>query len=160
MPEKLVPPPTRRGKSSSYFGPNQARMAHRLEAGIPMRLSDVPSARFAPILVLALCAGSTTGLAQSSPPPATSSPAASTPAAKPPATNTAHPQSAAPSSQPAVFKSTAALVLVDVLVSNGQEAIHGIPRDQFRLLEDGKEQKLIAVEEHRAVDPATIQKPP
>ena len=71
------------------------------------------------------------------------------------------PQSPASSTAPpAVFKSTAALVLVDVLVSNGVEEIHGIPRDQFRLLEDGKEQKLIALEEHKAVDPATVQKPP
>src|SRR5271170_4965849 len=71
-------------------------------------------------------------------------------------------QSAAPanSAPPAVFKSTAALVLVDVLVSNGAEPIHGIPRAQFRLLEDGKEQKLIALEEHKAVDPSTVQKPP
>jgi VWFA-related protein len=74
------------------------------------------------------------------------------------------PSPSAPAPQPpapaAVYKSTAALVLVDVLVSNGQDAIHGIQRGQFRLLEDGKEQKLIALEEHKAPDPATIQEPP
>ncbi len=66
----------------------------------------------------------------------------------------------AQSAPPAVFKSTAALVLVDVLVSNGQEPIHGIPRSQFRLLEDGKEQKLIALEEHKPSDPASVQPAP
>jgi hypothetical protein len=115
-----------------------------------MRLCNVPSARFAVILAGALCAGAL-AVAQSSspntPPPDPQKSAAATT----PATQTA---------PPAVFKSTAALVLVDVLVSNGQDAIHGIPRDQFHLLEDGKEQKLIALEEHRAVDPATLENPP
>jgi len=61
---------------------------------------------------------------------------------------------------PSVFKSTAALVLVDVIVTNPQGPIHGIPRSQFHLLEDSKEQKLIALEEHTAIDPATVLKPP
>jgi VWFA-related protein len=112
-----------------------------------MRLCNVPSARFAASLAISLCAGAIPCIAQSSSP---TSPAAKT------ATTTPTSQS----EPPAVFKSTAALVLVDVLVSNGQDAIHGIPRDQFRLLEDGKEQKLIALEEHSAVDPAALQKPP
>jgi VWFA-related protein len=115
-----------------------------------MRLCNVPSARFAVILAGALCAGAL-AVAQSSspntPPPDPQKSAAATT----PATQTA---------PPAVFKSTATLVLVDVLVSNGLGAIHGIPRDQFHLLEDGKEQKLIALEEHRAVDPATLENPP
>ncbi len=113
-----------------------------------MRLCYVPSARFTVILATLLCVGVVPDLAQSSSP--------NSPAPKTAATVTPPAQSA----PPAVFKSTAALVLVDVLVSNGQDAIHGIPRDQFRLVEDGKEQKLIALEEHRAVDPATLQKPP
>ena len=113
-----------------------------------MRLRNVPSARFTAVLAAFLCVGVVPDLAQWSSP--------NSPAPKTTATATPPAQSA----PPAVFKSTAALVLVDVLVSNGQVAIHGIPRDQFRLLEDGKEQKLIALEEHRAVDPATIQKPP
>jgi VWFA-related protein len=60
----------------------------------------------------------------------------------------------------AVFKSTSALVLVDVIVTNPQGPVHGIPRGQFHLLEDGKEQKLIALEEHDAPDPAKLPKPP
>ncbi len=113
-----------------------------------MRLCSIPSARLAPILALALCGGNRLGVAQSSSPQ-------TSPAKTPATANQA--SAAAPT---AVFKSTAALVLVDVLVSNGQEAIHGIPRDQFRLLEDGKEQTLIALEEHKAIDPATVQKLP
>ena len=70
------------------------------------------------------------------------------------------PSPATPAAQPAVFKSTSALVLVDVIVSNQQGAIHGISRAQFHLLEDGKEQKLIALEEHDAIDSNKAQKPP
>jgi VWFA-related protein len=109
-----------------------------------MRLCNVPAARLAVEIAIALWAGCVPGISQS---PSATAPAA--PAA-------AAPQSAPPS----VFKTTSALVLVDVLVSNGQEAIHGIPRGQFRLLENGKEQTLIALEEHKAVDPSTLQKPP
>ena len=80
---------------------------------------------------------------------------AQVPAAEPQATT-----EKAPASAPrAVFESTAALVLVDVLVSNGVEPVHGIARQQFHLFEDGKEQKLIALEEHRAADPATVNPP-
>ncbi len=118
-----------------------------------MRLCNVPSARFAVILGCALCAGAIPGVTQSSAP---NSPAPGKAAQQPGAATASTPHGA----PPAVFKSTAALVLVDVLVSNGQDAIHGIPRAQFHLLEDGKEQKLIALEEHRAVDPAAIEKPP
>jgi VWFA-related protein len=74
------------------------------------------------------------------------------PAATPPAQATPPPA--------AVFKSTSALVLVDVIVTNPQGPVHGIPRSQFHLLEDGKEQKLIAMEEHDAPDPAKVPKPP
>jgi hypothetical protein len=126
-----------------------------------MALCNVPSARVAACLFsCALLTGSTLGLAQA--------PAAQTPSTAPPAPSTATPPAAASTPQspvssttpPAVFKSTAALVIVDVLVTNGVEEIHSIPRAQFRLLEDGKEQKLIALEQHKAVDPATVQKPP
>jgi VWFA-related protein len=68
--------------------------------------------------------------------------------------------STASTTPPALFRSTAALVLIDVTVTNGVEPIHGLPRGQFHLFEDGKEQKLIALEERRAVDPSTVQPPP
>jgi VWFA-related protein len=58
-----------------------------------------------------------------------------------------------------VFKSTAALVLLDVVVTNPAGAVHGIARSQFHVVEDGKEQKLIAMEEHIAPNPAAISKP-
>ena len=121
-----------------------------------MRLCNVPSARFASTLAIALWAANSLACAQAQPPQTP----ASSPAAKAPEPTTPAPQPSPPAAPPAVFKSTAALVLVDVLVSDGQVAVHGIPRDQFRLLEDGKEQKLIALEEHKAVDQATVQKLP
>jgi hypothetical protein len=62
------------------------------------------------------------------------------------APQTPTPPPGTPSTAPAaVFKSTSALVLVDVIVSNPQGAVRGIPRGQFHLFEDGKEQKLIAL---------------
>jgi VWFA-related protein len=113
-----------------------------------MRLCNVSSAGFAGILAILLCSTAIPAVAQSSP--------SNNSAAKPQTTTT----SAEQSQSPAVYKSTAALVLVDVLVSNGQEPIHGIPRSQFRLLEDGKEQKLVALEEHKPSDPASVHPPP
>jgi VWFA-related protein len=113
---------------------------------------NVPSARFAAVIALLLFFRSNLSFGQPQPPQTAS-------ASKVPPATAASPQSPTPA-PPAVFKSTAALVLVDVLVSNGQDAIHGIPRQQFRLLEDGKEQKLIALEEHKAIDPASVQKQP
>jgi VWFA-related protein len=119
-----------------------------------MRLCHVLSARFAaPLLVAVLLAANGSGFAQS-PAAATQSTAATQPAAPGPAANSAN---GAPS---AVFRSTAALVLVDVVVGNAAGPVHGVARSQFRLLEDGKEQKLIGLEEHTAVDPATVQAPP
>jgi len=102
-----------------------------------------------------VCAPAGLGLAQSSPPASASGSTA--PSSQAPAPTTAPSPQTAP---PAVFKSTAALVLVDVQVSNGQGAVHGIPRNQFRLLEDGKEQKLIALEEHKPPDSASVLPPP
>ncbi len=113
-----------------------------------MRLCNVSSAKFAAVLAVFLYAATIPAVAQSPPPDGS--------AAKPQATTTPAEQS----QSAAVFKSTAALVLVDVLVSNGQEPIHGIPRSQFRLLEDGKEQKLVALEEHKPPDPASVHPPP
>ena len=120
-----------------------------------MRLCNVPFARLTAIVAIAMVAKISSSVAQSS----SAAPPVSSPAALAAAMQTAASTSQAPA-PPAVFKSTATLVLVDVLVSNGQDAIHGVPRDQFHLLEDGKEQKLIALEEHRAIDPATVKKPP
>src|SRR5580704_7272858 len=114
-------------------------MGYRFEGQVSMRPCNVSSVRVAaPLLAYALLAGN--GFAQTQPPP--QNPAPATTATAPGSAST--PQSSASSTTPpAVFKSTAALVLVDVLVTNGVEEIHGIPRQQFRLLEDGKEQKLI-----------------
>jgi VWFA-related protein len=61
---------------------------------------------------------------------------------------------------PPVFKTNAALVLIDVVVRNPVGPVHGIARNQFHLLEDGKEQKLVALEEHVAPDLAKLPKPP
>lgn len=77
-----------------------------------------------------------------------------------PASATVPASTATPAAPASVFKSTSALVLVDVIVSNPQGAVRGIPRGQFHLFDDGKEQRLIALEEHDPVDPDKAPKPP
>jgi len=75
-----------------------------------------------------------------------------------PPTSTATPTANNSTTAP-VFKSTAALVLIDVVVTNPAGAVHGIARAQFHVVEDGKEQKLVALEEHIAPSPAALPKP-
>jgi VWFA-related protein len=103
-----------------------------------MRPGTLSSALAATLALLGF-AGS--GSAQTQMPPAASAPFPSAPPAN------------------AVFKTTSALVLVDVIVTNPLGPVHGLPRSQFHLFEDGKEQKLIALEEHAPVDPAAAPKP-
>jgi VWFA-related protein len=121
--------------------PNSAKMATSdLPRGFRMRPCTVFSASIVSLLLACVAANCSSQI--SSAPGLPSSRAATT----------------TPSPAP-VFKSTAALVLVDVVVTNPIGPVHGIARNQFHLLEDGKEQKLIALEEHIAPGPAKLPKP-
>jgi VWFA-related protein len=102
-----------------------------------MRLSTVSSTGFA-VLVVA----QTLGLSAQAPP------------------SQATPPSPAAAASAPTFKSGTALVLVDVIVTDAAGPIHGIPRSQFHLWEDGKEQKLVALEEHTPATPSTTPKQP
>ena len=59
-------------------------------------------------------------------------------------------QSAAPA---ATLRSDTSLVLVDVVVREKGDAVHGIGKQRFHVFEDGKEQPLVSVDEH---GPASI----
>jgi len=48
-----------------------------------------------------------------------------------------------------VLKMTSNLVLVDVVVTNHDKAVHGLDRSKFHLFEDGQEQAITAFDEHR-----------
>src|ERR1700719_538829 len=49
---------------------------------------------------------------------------------------------------PVVFRSQTALIQVPVVVTdNGGAHIHGLLKEQFRIFEDGKEQKIVNLEE-------------
>jgi VWFA-related protein len=70
---------------------------------------------------------------------------------------------AAPALPPAsasTLQVRANLVLVDVVVTNGDVAVSGLPKEMFQIFEDGKPQQITTFEEHRPEDsPAVSQKP-
>lgn len=55
-----------------------------------------------------------------------------------------------------LVRTSASLVLVDVVVTNNGNPVHGLDRGQFRVLEDGQEQPIASFEEHRPVDAASV----
>jgi VWFA-related protein len=119
------------------------------------RLTLLPAATLA--FLSAIC------VAQTSAPSATASSAttASGQAATPPSVTAT---SQTPPAPPPVFRSTANLVLIDVVVTNHGTAVQNLAGSKFHLLDNGKEQHLTLVEEHRATDAvatgATIPLPP
>jgi VWFA-related protein len=64
------------------------------------------------------------------------------------------PQAAAskPDEVPAVFRTTANMVLVDVVVTDNGHAVQGLRDSDFRVVEDGQPQTIAVFEEHRATD--------
>ena len=71
-------------------------------------------------------------------------------------------QTAGPDSGQAVatIKAKARLVLVDVVVTNNKgEAVTGLHKDDFEILEDGKAQTISTFEEHHGAPPTQIQLP-
>lgn len=62
------------------------------------------------------------------------------------------------SPQPPLIKASANLVLVDVVVRNGDTPVLGLHRGDFRLQEDGHEQSIAAFDEHGSV--AVTKVPP
>ena len=74
-----------------------------------------------------------------------------------------HSQTAAPDSgnTVATIKSKVRLVLVDVVVTNGKgEAVTGLQKQDFEILEDGKPQTISTFEEHHGAPPTQIKVPP
>src|SRR5208283_1106927 len=86
------------------------------------------------------------------------------PQAAPPA---AAPAPAAPAQKPTagatpqtVVHASTNLVLLDVVVTDRGSAVHGIDRNRFHVVEDGKEQAISSFEEHQpAPVPAQSYKP-
>jgi VWFA-related protein len=74
-----------------------------------------------------------------------------------------HSQSPAPESGKPVttLKSKVRLVVVDAVVTNGKgDAVPGLQKQDFEVLEDGKEQTVSSFEEHRGAAPTQIKLPP
>ncbi|MFY9744717.1 MAG: VWA domain-containing protein [Acidobacteriaceae bacterium] len=53
---------------------------------------------------------------------------------------------------PAIFRTNANLVLLDVVVTDKGNAVHGLKASDFRIAEDGRQQNISTFEEHRATD--------
>ena len=73
-----------------------------------------------------------------------------------------HPQTASPDSGKAVptIESKVRLVLVDVVVTNSKgDAVTGLHKEDFEVLEDGKPQTVSTFEEHHGVPPTQIKLP-
>ncbi len=71
-------------------------------------------------------------------------------------------QTAAPDSSNTVatIKTKVRLVLVDVVATNGKgDAVTGLQKSDFQILEDGKEQTISTFEEHHGATPAQIKLP-
>jgi VWFA-related protein len=84
--------------------------------------------------------------------------------ATPPAGN-ATPQSgqsagAVAQSESSTVRTTSTLVVVDVVVSDGGKPMKGLPRGEFHVFENGREQAIKIFEEHIAADPSKVQKLP
>jgi VWFA-related protein len=74
-----------------------------------------------------------------------------------------HSQTATPDSgnSVATIKSKVRLVLVDVVVTNGKgDAVTGLQKQDFEVLEDGKPQTISTFEEHHGAPPTQIKVPP
>jgi VWFA-related protein len=74
-----------------------------------------------------------------------------------------HSQTAAPDSgnTVATIKSKVRLVLVDVVVTNGKgDAVTGLQKQDFEILEDGRPQIISTFEEHHGAPPTQIKVPP
>jgi hypothetical protein len=70
-------------------------------------------------------------------------------------------QSGAPAPHPApVIRTSANLVLVDVVVTAHGQAVEGLSRRDFHVFEDGKEQAIISFEEYRASDAPMVAAAP
>jgi VWFA-related protein len=83
-----------------------------------------------------------------------------TPPAQPAQSSSATPAAQLPAQSAAVLKTSANLVLVDVVVTNRGNAMHGLDKSHFRILEDGREQAISSFDEHRPAPlPSTPAKP-
>lgn len=65
---------------------------------------------------------------------------------------TAAGQTSSPNAVAPILRSTANLVVVDVVVTHNGHPIKGLTRESFRLLEDGKEQSIKSFDEHSPED--------
>lgn len=68
------------------------------------------------------------------------------------AQSTANPQLVPPAPGTTVLRTNANLVLVDVVVADHDNAVHGLDRNHFHIFEDGHEQAITSFDEHQ---PAT-----
>jgi VWFA-related protein len=57
-----------------------------------------------------------------------------------------------PDEEPAIFRTNANLVLLDVVVTDKGNAVQGLKASDFRIAEDAREQNITTFEEHRATD--------
>jgi VWFA-related protein len=72
-------------------------------------------------------------------------------------------QSSAPSASATVLHASANLVLVDVVVTNGANAVHGLDRGRFHIFDNGHEKTVVSFDEHRATHaaaPSIVRPPP
>jgi VWFA-related protein len=71
------------------------------------------------------------------------------------------PASTAPAQPIPVVHMTSNLVMVDVVVTNKEKAVHGLDRSKFRLFEDGREQSIANFDEYQPdAVPAALHAPP
>jgi VWFA-related protein len=75
---------------------------------------------------------------------------AQTPAAQPAAGGSKESAVSAPST---LLHANANLVLVDVVVTDKDKAVHGLDKSRFHIFEDGHEQAISSFDEHRAPEP-------
>ena len=59
-------------------------------------------------------------------------------------------QSPQPAASGAVLEADTKLVLLDVVVTEKDKAVHGIGKERFHLLEGGKDQAIVSLDEHGA----------
>ena len=64
-----------------------------------------------------------------------------------------------PQQQVPLFRTNANLVLVDVVVRDHGNPVHGLDQKEFHVLEDGKPQKITIFEEHKATDALEVAQP-
>jgi VWFA-related protein len=59
-----------------------------------------------------------------------------------------------------LFRTNANLVLIDVVVHDKGNPVHDLTASDFRVFEDGREQKVTVFEEHRSTDALQVSAPP